>query len=123
MELLKSIFEKDIIHLALSIESGGLFVRYPLHQGVRLEAKKQTYETYDEGTFQMLSEAFHMNHPKMNGPLCAGQNVDVSINGVEWEKTRGALMDYVYFTEGSLMVNISFTYLRDSILHFNGKSY
>ena len=105
MELLKSIFEKDVIHLVLSIESGGLFVRYPLHQNVRLEARLQTYETYDEDTFQMLSEAFHVNHPKMSGSLCDGQKVGVSVNGAELEKTQGALMDYVYFKEGSLMVS------------------
>ena len=107
MELLKSLFENEIIHLALSIESGGLLVRYPLHQKVRLEARQLTSKTYDQDTFEMLSQAFHINHPKMNGPLCEGQAVGISVNGAEWEKTQGALMDYMYFKEGSLMVRDS----------------
>ena len=107
VELLKSLFENEIIHLALSIESGGLLVRYPLHQKVRLEARQLTSKTYDQDTFEMLSQAFHINHPKMNGPLCEGQAVGISVNGAEWEKTQGALMDYMYFKEGSLMVRDS----------------
>ena len=108
MEVLKSLFEKEIIHLALSIESGGLLVRYPLHQNIRIEARQITSKTYDEDTFEMLSQAFHTNHPKMNGPLCEGQTTGVSVNGAEWEKTQGALMDYMYFKEGSLMVSSKF---------------
>ena len=114
MEVLKSLFEKEIIHLALSIESGGLLVRYPLHQNVRLEARQITSKTYDEDTFEMLSQAFHTNHPKMNGPLCEGQTTGVSVNGAEWEKMQGALMDYMYFKEGSLMVSSKFNLLGNA---------
>ncbi len=102
--MLKEIFSKDIIHLALSIEAGGLFMRYPLHQSVRIQARQKTFETYDEGTFKMLSDAYRLHHPAMSGTLCDGQAVGVSVNGAEWEETNGALMDYVYFKEGSLMV-------------------
>ena len=83
-------------------------MRYPLHQSVRLRGRTATYETYDEETFQMLSEAFYSVHPEMSpGDLCEEQTMGVSVHGAEWEKTQGALMDYIYFKQGSLMVSVS----------------
>ncbi len=56
----------------------------------------------------MLAEAFHLNHPKMTGTLCGGQTLPAVVNGAEWKKLSGALMDYVYFKEGTLMVRSIF---------------
>ena len=84
------------------------FFRYPLHQNIRLNARDQTSHTQDEATFRMLAESFQLNHPKMTGALCEGQMLPAVVNGAEWKKLSGALMDYVYFKEGTLMVRTYF---------------
>ncbi|XP_064099961.1 carboxypeptidase D-like isoform X2 [Macrobrachium nipponense] len=91
-------------HVALSLESGGVFMRYPWDNPSAVPPT-----TPDEARFQILTEAYARTHPSMmNNNPCTALNKGAPtgiIHGQVIGVYKNSLLDYVYKNiKDSLMV-------------------
>ncbi|XP_068232083.1 carboxypeptidase D-like [Palaemon carinicauda] len=91
-------------HVSLSLESGGVFMRYPWDNPVAVPPT-----TSDEARFQVLTEAYARTHPSMmNNNPCTSINKGAPtgiIHGQVIGVYKNSLLDYVYKNiKDSLMV-------------------
>ncbi|XP_077995365.1 carboxypeptidase D-like [Glandiceps talaboti] len=105
---LQDLFAFHEFPLVLSIEAGGLWVRYPMDKP-RTTASTPLINgvvTEDEINFQYLASRYvSENHILEDGLICRGYHFDGGIaHGADWIETNNTLQDYLYVEEQILMI-------------------
>ena len=89
--------------------------RYPIHKLRRDSNGEQTFRTEDDSLFNQLATVYTNANPGLAKRAgCGDKTPSGVIHGAEWMPREGALMDYLYYQHGVLMVRLSswFSWLR-----------
>ena len=80
-------------------------LRYPLNHMRRDDLGHRQPSTEAEETFRMLATILANSHSQMQSSgSCGDHSPSGAIHGVTWNHHKGALMDYLFFRHGTLMV-------------------
>ncbi|ELT87633.1 hypothetical protein CAPTEDRAFT_132113 [Capitella teleta] len=106
VKVLDSFFEENVVHFAVSLESGGLFARYPLNKERRNSMGLKSAATEDDDLYRLMAETYVKANPIMAAlQPCSDASPTGAIHGAQWDPHSGAMMDYLYFKHNTLMIS------------------
>ncbi|XP_070572081.1 carboxypeptidase D-like isoform X2 [Ptychodera flava] len=106
VEIVQDLFSVIRFSLVLSIEAGGLWVRYPMDSAIDDIAPQGGALTEDEDTFQYLASKYSQEHPILqDGVTCRGFHFKNGIvHGADWIPTDNTLQEYLYTEDRVFMI-------------------
>ncbi|XP_022093323.1 carboxypeptidase D-like isoform X2 [Acanthaster planci] len=106
LALVKNLLTATHYTLVLSIEAGGMWVRYPLDTTAANNKLTQGAVTEDDDLLSYLATTYALDHPTLHTEvLCHGRRCHAGIvRGSDWMSKPDTLQDYMYLNQGTYMI-------------------